>query len=152
MNSRYLPACNYRVLTRQVPAITKSKLGQCFMCRINHPGEAIFKIRGLGLGLTPCLPLVSFTHVLKHKVNVIMNIKTSFFFFFLFCVVGRHVTQHIILSLVWGCFKNGLPTRSQEKKKFFGGHIFMLGKAQVVAGLIGIRLALDFTLRRPLFW
>jgi hypothetical protein len=66
------------------------------MCRVKHPGEGIFKIRGLGLGLTPCLPLVSFTHVLKHKVNVIMNIKTSSYFF----LVGRHVTQHIFLSLV----------------------------------------------------
>jgi len=150
MNLRYLPAC-LRVLTREVPAITKSKLGQCFMCRVKHPGEGIFKIRGLGLGLTPCLPFVSFTHVLKHKVNVIMNIKTSCFFFFFF-VVGRHVTQHIFLSLVWGCFKNGLPTRSQEKKKKFGGHVFMLGKAQVLAGLVGIKLALDFTSCRPLFW
>jgi hypothetical protein len=95
MNLRYLPAC-LRVLTREVPAITKSKLGQCLMCRVKHPSEGIFKIRGLGLGLTPCLPLVSFTHVLKHRVNVIMNIKTSFYFF----LVGRHVTQHIFLSLV----------------------------------------------------
>jgi hypothetical protein len=28
----------------------------------------------------------------------------------------------------------------------------MVGKAQVVAGLIGIKLALDFTSGRPLFW
>jgi hypothetical protein len=40
---------------------------------------------------------------------------------------------------------------AQEKKKKIEGHVFMLGKAQVVAGLIGIKLALDFTSGRPLF-
>jgi hypothetical protein len=30
------------------------------MCRATHLGEGIFKIRGLGVGLTPCLTLVSF--------------------------------------------------------------------------------------------
>lgn len=130
MSLRYLPTC-LRVLTREVPAITKNKLGQCFMCRVKHPGEGIFKIRGLELGLTPCLSFVSFTHVLKHKVNVIMNIKNSSFFCF-FCGWKACHPAHFSLPCLT-LLQEWTAHQITRKKEKIGGHVFMLGKAQVVA-------------------